>query len=74
LNVSEKWIGGSLSSSELFLSAFESGVKFLRGSVSLLELFEGLVENLGDIEETDDISVFVADGLQSKALQLVSNY
>lgn len=63
LNVSEKWIGGSLSSSELFLSTFESGVKFLRGSVSLLELFERLVENLGDIEETDNISVFVTDGL-----------
>lgn len=66
LNVSEEWVGGTFGSSELFLSTFECGVELLRGSVSLLELFERLVEHLGDIEKTDDISIFVADGLSDR--------
>lgn len=63
LNVSEEWVGGTFSSSKLFLSTFESSVELLRGSVSLLELFERLVENFGDIEKTNNVSVFVTDGL-----------
>jgi len=45
------------------LDTFESIVQLLGGRRAALDLFERLVEDLCDIEQTNDIALIVADGL-----------
>lgn len=45
------------------MHACEGGVEFLRGGGAAFDLVEGIVEDFGDIEETDDVAFFVADRL-----------
>jgi hypothetical protein len=45
------------------LNAGESGVQLSRGVGRALYFAEGFVEDFGDVEETNDIAVFVANGL-----------
>lgn len=49
---------------KLLLCALERRVESLRRAVCLFELLERLVEDLGDVEETDDVALLVADGLR----------
>jgi hypothetical protein len=62
LDVGEERVG-VVGATKLLLGAFEGGVELLGGSVRLFELLERLVEDFGDVEETDDVAFFVADGL-----------
>lgn len=73
LDIGHERVGRSgIDTAELFLGAFESGVELLRRAVGFLELLERFVEYFRDVEETDDVAVFVANGLQQNvsALQL----
>lgn len=54
---------GGYTASELGLDACEGGIEFLGGGGAAFDLVEGFVEDFGDIEETDDVAFFVADGL-----------
>lgn len=62
LDVGEERVG-VVGAAELLLGALEGGVELLGGAVGLLELLQRLVEDLGDVEETDDVAFLVADGL-----------
>jgi hypothetical protein len=48
------------------LDTSESVIKFLRGGRTTFNLVDSFVENLGNIKETNDVSVFVAYGLKGR--------
>jgi hypothetical protein len=48
------------------LNAGKSGVQLSRGVGRALYFAEGFVEDFGDVEKTNDIAVFVANGLRVK--------
>lgn len=50
---------------KLGLHALESGMKLGRGGGSTLELLESFMEYLGNVEQTNDIAIFVAHGLDN---------
>jgi hypothetical protein len=56
---------------EFGLDACEGAVKLFRGGGAALNFAEGLVENFGDIEQTDNIALFITDGLIYCALEFV---
>lgn len=66
LDVGHEGVRRGRVAAELLLGALEGGVELLGGTVGLLELLEGLVEDFGDVEEADDVAVFVADGLRGR--------
>ena len=51
------------------MDASEGIVKFLRGVRATFYFVDGFVENPGDIEEADNISVFVAYRLKGREWQ-----
>ena len=58
---------------ELRLDSSEGTVELLRGGGATLDLVKGLVEDLGDIEQTDNVALFVTDGLGHAVLQVLHN-
>lgn len=64
---------GAQTRAELGLDSSEGTVELLRGGGATLDLVKGLVEDLGDIEQTDDVALFVTDGLGHAVLQVLHN-
>jgi len=56
---------------EFGLNTRKGGGKLISRAGSSFDLGEGLVKDLGDVEETDDIAIVIANGLSSAQSELV---
>ena len=46
-------------------------IELFGGRGTTLDLVQSLVEHLGDVKQTDDVALFVANGLKARPCQLV---
>lgn len=56
------------------MDAFEGAVELLGGGGTALDLVEGFVEDLCDVEEADNIAFFVTNGLGGRWKNIVHEY